>query len=188
MYTYLDQLKIVDVTSQIEGFKKSNMDAEVKELRKLNNELEGKKSELLVLNSGVPKSLMGKSSFTPERLNTLIEATEVAVAELEIAVENAEGELKSKESELFEMEELKKYIPVWGEVFENASIEKKKMMLSTIIDNIVVYRDKIDITFKIQLTQFVGTMGTKTFKNNNTNNEDVVSKVLSYNAEKQYVV
>ena len=57
------------------------------------------------------------------------------------------------------MESVQHAIPTWREVFESASIEKKKMMLRTIIDQITVYRDRIDVKFKLQIQRFLGMLG-----------------------------
>ncbi|QAV17904.1 hypothetical protein PC41400_09580 [Paenibacillus chitinolyticus] len=50
-------------------------------------------------------------------------------------------------------------IPNWYNVFEQTSIAKKKMMLSTIINKVEVKRDGIKIDFKLRISQFIGTMG-----------------------------
>ncbi|WP_240672277.1 hypothetical protein [Anoxybacillus flavithermus] len=74
---------------------------------------------------------------------------------MEESINKAKLDLESKKVELSEMEELQRYIPVWREVFEKVSVEKKKMMLSTVIDKIVVFRDRVEITFKISLNRFL---------------------------------
>ena len=46
-------------------------------------------------------------------------------------------------------------IPNWKEILKNASIEKKKMILASIIKKIVVYDEKIDIHLKINFEEFI---------------------------------
>ena len=48
------------------------------------------------------------------------------------------------------------YIPVWQDVFDEASTEKKKMMLSTLIDVVYVSKEKISIEIKGRIKEFLG--------------------------------
>ncbi|UGB29946.1 recombinase family protein [Metabacillus sp. B2-18] len=155
LFDYLQQLNQIDLTKQIQKLKKQNTNNEVKTLRKLERELDAANLQLTKLNEEVIKSIMGQSHYSPERLNNIIESKEKEVKELNKLVEEAQQELDSKKIELHEVEELKKHIPIWREVFENASSEKKKMMLSTVIERVVVYKDNVEITFKININQFV---------------------------------
>lgn len=155
LFDYLQQLNKIDLTKEIKKLKKQNTDNEVKTLRKLEKELETANTQLLKLNEEVIKSVMGESAFKPEILNNLVEKKEVEISELKQLLEEAKQELDSKKIELHEVEELKKHIPIWREVFENASTEKKKMMIATVIEKVVVYKDNVEITFKININQFV---------------------------------
>jgi len=64
---------------------------------------------------------------------------------------------KQKEIEFEQMLKVKKMIPNWKEILKNASIEKKKMILASIIKKIVVYDEKIDIHLKINFDEFIKT-------------------------------
>ena len=165
LYMYLGQLKTIDFTSQINGFKKKNMDGEVKDIRKLKNKLENADLELRALHTEVPKAIMGTNTFSPDLLNKLINEKQIEINELKVLIEKAEKKLEEKKVDVFEMEEVQKYIPIWREVFEEASIEKKKMMLSTIIDKIFVYTEKIEMKCRININDFLGKMGSETNKN-----------------------
>ncbi|MCK6075568.1 hypothetical protein [Paenibacillus silvae] len=54
------------------------------------------------------------------------------------------------------MEMLKEFIPVWQDVFDEASTEKKKMMLSTLIDVVYVSKEKISVEIKDRFKGFLG--------------------------------
>ena len=45
----------------------------------------------------------------------------------------------------------------WKDILKSASIEKKKMILASIIKKIVVYDEKIDIHLKINFDEFIKT-------------------------------
>jgi site-specific DNA recombinase len=162
--------------------KKQSVDKEVKELRKLKKQLNDENIDLATLKNEIPKALMGKSNFTQELLSEIIGNKELNIKKLKELIKEIEFDLASKKVEVDELEELKMYVPVWREVFENASIEKKKMMLSAVIDRIMVYRDSVEINFKIHISQFVGVMKNKQSEDLTNNTE----KVLSFNKSKKY--
>lgn len=64
------------------------------------------------------------------------------------------------------MQALQTYIPVWREVFKKASTAKKKMMLSTIIECVRVYRDSVELTLKLNISSFLATSSVSSLKGN----------------------
>ncbi|MCM3171188.1 recombinase family protein [Paenibacillus sp. MER 99-2] len=153
---YLDQLKALDFSSKIDSIKKKIFKEEEKNIKKMQLELEEHYNELSVLNAEVPKSIMGKSAFKPDMLNQLIEKKELDITQTTKEINEIERIVSFKKIELSEMETLKKYIPVWQDVFDKGSTEKKKMMLSTIIDVVYVSREKISVEIKGRLKEFLG--------------------------------
>ncbi|WP_080833563.1 recombinase family protein [Cohnella massiliensis] len=178
IFGYLDQLKSIDLTVQIESFRKQNMVDEMKEVRRLQRKTEEADSDLSALTKEVPKSILGKSNFKPELLNALIEEKEKELSELKEQLLKAEESLTAKKIELDEMVEIQKHIPVWREVFEKASIERKKMMLSSIVEGIVIHRDKVEVKLKLHIREFLGTTRNYTTVLNNSNS--LIGKLLTY--------
>jgi site-specific DNA recombinase len=152
---YLDQLKDVDVSEQLKKIKKSSASEEELEYKRLSKQAASLKKEHKTLTDEVTKSIMGKSSFKPELLNSLIEGKESEVNAVETQLIKLEQKLKSKRLETSEMENLIKSIPVWKEVFAGAEHEKKKMMLNGIIDGIIVRRDSIELNVKIKINDLI---------------------------------
>ena len=80
---------------------------------------------------------------------------------------------EEKEINFEQMLKVKSMIPDWKEILKNCSIEKKKMILSSIIKDIVVYDNKIDIHLRISFKEFLETakkldikgMNSKVFEN-----------------------
>ncbi|WP_073341230.1 recombinase family protein [Caldanaerobius fijiensis] len=157
VYKYLDNLEKVDFSHEIEKYKRELLREKEEEINKLQKANEENYKDLDLLNNEILKSLKGQSNFSPDRLSKLIEEKEKEIKDIDSKIEQLQKELQSKQLEVNDMIELKNTIPVWKEVFEKASISKKKMMLSQIIDKIVVYRDKIDVHVKIHLNQFINT-------------------------------
>lgn len=155
---YLDQLKEVDFATQINNIRKKSLSGNLKEVSHAKDDFERTKKELMVLTNEVPKAIMGESAFAPELLNSLMEQKKEELAALEARLKDLERVLAQKQIEIREIELLSKYIPVWRDVFKKAPHEKKKMMLSTIIDNVIVTRDEITINVKLHITQFCSTI------------------------------
>jgi hypothetical protein len=183
LYSYLEQLKKVDLTSQIEMIKSRNLDVEVKVLRKLEKELDKANSELTGLKGEVIRVVMGQSPLDREMLSGLIKDKENEILDIQLKTNKIQQELNFKKVERTQMEALQKYIPVWRDVFEQASTEKKKMMLNTIIGGIVVHRDRIEINFKLHISQFIDVMGSlKIKKNDNFEDKADFNKILSHSS------
>ncbi|CAH1059858.1 hypothetical protein [Paenibacillus pseudetheri] len=81
------------------------------------------------------------------------------------------------------MQALQTYIPVWREVFKKASTAKKKMMLSTIIECVRVYRDSVELTLKLKISSFLATACTSSLKVDDLNvGDNVLGKALSHHS------
>lgn len=155
---YLDKLKSIDLTEQVEGFKKNNIIEETKAVRRIQRQLDDAMSKLTILTDEVPKAIIGESSFDPGLLSTLINQKNQEISELKAQLEEAEKVLSAKKVELDEIRAVQSYIPIWRDVFNNATLERKKMMLSSIIEGIIVKRDKIEVRLKLHIQEFIGAM------------------------------
>lgn len=153
---YLDQLKKKDLSKKIKEFKNSNSDVNRNKLKKLQTKNESNYKELAVLTKEVSKSIMGESSFKPEMLSNLIEEKEKEISVLSNEIAVLQEEINSNDVELEEMIQLQEHIPVWSEVFAEANDNQKKKMLSTIVKQVTVFRDNIDIEVRLHINQFLG--------------------------------
>ncbi|WP_068610111.1 recombinase family protein [Paenibacillus swuensis] len=153
---FLDELKQINLKTEIESFNKNNIDGDSQELRRLQNEIEKKYKELFALTSEVPKSIMGQSSFKAELLNTLIDQKNNEITEESSKLSNLQIKVKEMKVEVDEMEMLRKHIPVWKEVYKNSPLEKQKMMLGVLINNIVVTRDRVEVNVKLHIQEIIG--------------------------------
>lgn len=153
---YLSQLRTIDFGLKIELIKKKVANEEEERIKKSQKLLERYYDELAALNAEVPIAIMGKSAFKPEMLNGLIEKKENEIQKISEDINGIEKLLSSKKLEISEMETLKDYIPVWQNVFQKASSEKKKMMLSTLLDVVYVSKDKILVEIKVRIKELLG--------------------------------
>ena len=143
---YLDRLATQDLSERIAEMQKLNAGSDEKELRKLSKQREAEQDKLLKYKSEVIKVINGESRFTADLLNGLIAETEQSIRGLADQIQFIQREMESKKMEEAEIQTLRQYVPVWREVFEQATDSKKKMMLAAIIG------------------QFLGTMGCGTVK------------------------
>lgn len=79
----------------------------------------------------------------------LISNLEAQLAEL---TAKAEVEKHRRES----LMDFSKHAPKWFELFRNAPVETKKKMLGQIIEKVVLYRDKIQIFYHVDIAKFLG--------------------------------
>lgn len=159
VYSYLGRLATVDLTAKIEEMRKQNSGSEEKEVRRLGTQLSAEEKKLAKYKAEVIRVISGESNFSSDTLNELIEETKQTMRELEARLQVVQNEMASKRIEAEEIKVLQEYVPVWKDVFDQATDSKKKMMLGTIIGGMKVYRDRVEINFKLSVGQFLGTMG-----------------------------
>ena len=158
LLNYFDMLEKKDLSEYIRKIHKQNEDMEGKELKELEKSIKENKNKIDILKEEIIKVILGESSFSREMLSAVIEEKEEKLKELENRKKDIEIIKKKKELEFEELLSVKKLIPEWKEVFKNANIGKKKMLLSAIIKEIIVYDDKIDIKLNIGINEFINTI------------------------------
>lgn len=155
IYAYLDRLEKKDLSEEIKRIneKANNNDGNIiKEIEKKIIEC-SKKNELF--KDEILKILQGQSAFSREMITDLIEENISEKQKLITKKIEVEKEKKKKEIELEQLLQVKTLIPNWKKELEKASQEKKRMMLSSIIDLIIVNDDNIEIKLKMNLEDFI---------------------------------
>ncbi|MFK4167648.1 recombinase family protein [Paenibacillus lautus] len=152
---FLDNLKQVDVTDQLVKIRKKTSSNEENELKTLGKKHREIIKEIDTLKAEVPKSILGSSAFKPDLLNTLIEQKQNEIISVESSMQKLEQTVQNKRIEKNEMENLVKSIPVWKEVFQKAPIDKRKMMLNSVIERVTVYRDRVDLKIKLKVHELL---------------------------------
>jgi len=125
-----------------------------KEISLIERNIGQAEKEHQVLLKEVSKSLMGESSFKPDMLSSLIDTKEKEKSELQYQKDKLEQSL-SKINQIEDYHStIKDAIDNWDTHLKNIEFNKKKVILRTIIDNIIVYTDNIDITFNSKFAEF----------------------------------
>lgn len=166
IFDFLNNIEKMDLSDEIRNNMQSNQQKEKKELRKCEEEIIEIENNINTLKQEVVKSLSGKSNFSPELLNELLEEKNNELKQILLRKSNLETILIRKDIKQKDILKVKNMIPNWKEEFENADIEMKKMLLTEFIKEIRVYNDKIEIDFLFEINDYI--------KNNvviNKNNE-----------------
>lgn len=148
--------KTINLNERINKIINKNDNNSKKELSLLKKKLLQFQNELQILNNEISKSLLGESKFTPDVLSNAINNKTIQVNEISKKTQTLETEIDSESNKQNEIKALYEYLLKCGEEFELVSIDKKKMMLLTIIDSIIVFKDKVHVNFKDNVLELLG--------------------------------
>ena len=166
IFDFLNNIEKMDLSDEIRNNMQSNQQKEKNELRKCEEEIIEIKNNINTLKEEIVKSLSGKSNFSAELLNELLDEKKQELEQVLARKSNLEAILIRKDIEQKDILKVKNMIPNWKEEFENADVEMKKVLLTEFIKEIRVYNDKIEIDFLFEINDYI--------KNNviiNKNNE-----------------
>lgn len=155
---YLSQLEQLNDTNEQENKIKKQAQRMKKELEAINKDKEKKYKEISVLQDEIPKTILGESPFAKEQLSSLINKRKLEIDDMRQRAIELEQKVKLKETETAEIILAKKYAVSWKDEFYSSPIEKQKMMLSSIIDNIKIYQDHFEVNVKLCIQQFVSSV------------------------------
>ena len=112
-------------------------------------------AELDTLRAEVIKSLRGESAFPQDLLSSLISDCETKCLEVQHTMEAAQAAYDEGQAMLDALNAQYDDIISWADMYDSASMESKKMMVSCLIRRVEVYRDyRLHIDFNIDFEQF----------------------------------
>lgn len=155
IYKYMDTLKDMDLSKDIEKLRKQNLDNDEKLIREILKEKTALEKAQEALKNQIMKILTGEADFDKTLINQMYSETEEKMTDADRRYAEAKKELELKKLERDDLAVLQNMIPVWRDEFEKAPFEVKKVLLSNIIDQIVVYPDRIDIKLKMYINEFL---------------------------------
>lgn len=125
-------------------------------VNKAQRECEKARKDLQVLNAEIVNALTGNSAFTPDMLKEAIVRAEEKCAVLERDYEVAKKTLDNSEAYLAKLSTRYDRFVEWSDIYDAATIETKKMIVSQIIEKVEVFRDyHLKIKFTISVEQFI---------------------------------
>ena len=153
--TYLENLKKIDISSELEEMQSQQGKRIERELKDIDKKIRNLVSDIKILEEKIPDAIRGDFAFSAEKLSALIKEKETRKNE----IENTKISLKEQlEQVSFRKEELEQFItrmPNWRELFKEADLQTKQMLLSTLVDKIIVKDEEITIRFKIRLEDYM---------------------------------
>lgn len=156
---YLNHMKKIDYKKFAKDYNQEEYGLIQIALNEKNKELQDAYAEIDTLKKEVTKSILGKSAFKPELLNEMIEQKETDIQRIDSEVRKLEEDFKIKKLELSDIRELAENIRIWLTKFNESTHEKKKVMLRGLIKGITIFKDSIEINFRIDVVQFLSTAG-----------------------------
>ena len=152
---YLENLKKIDISSEIETMHSQQNKNIVREIKDLEKEIKNLVSDIATLEEKLPDAIRGDFAFSVDKLSAIIKDKESRKKELEITKKRLKKQL---EEISVQSEELKQFIdlmPKWSELFREADTQTKQMLISTLVDKIIVKDEEITIKFKIRLEGYM---------------------------------
>ena len=110
-------------------------------------------AELETLRGEVIKSLQGTSAFSPVLLNALIASGEEKCRELQTRLDNAKEAYEQGQAIRKHLSDQYEEVISWSELYDTASMEAKKMIVSSLFRRIEVcrgYRLKVELNVNLQ--------------------------------------
>ncbi len=152
--SYMERLKNIDVSEEIEKmYNEQNKNLE-KELQKIQKEQKKLRQDIETLEEKIPEAIRGDYYFSGEKLSSIIKEKLQALSELDNTIKEMKQAVIDNKLQRKDMEKFIDKVPNWKEEFQNADIQTKQMLLATIIDRIEVKDMDIRIKFKIRLDDY----------------------------------
>lgn len=105
--------------------------------------------------NGIVESLRGESAFSQDLLGSLISDCETKCLEVQHTMEAAQAAYDEGQAMLDALNAQYDDIISWADMYDSASTESKKMIVSCLIRRVEVYRDyRLHIDFNIDFEQF----------------------------------
>lgn len=155
---YMSELGRHDFSNEYAVQKESEIKTLQKKLQDQNALKEKKHKEIAVLQDEIPKSIMGDSPFTKEQLADLIKRKTTELEDLRVEIIALEQVLMVKQSEILDADLVQNLCRDFSTLFQDSTIERKKMILSKIIDEVIVFKDRIKIKYKLHIQELSRTI------------------------------
>ena len=143
-----------NVFEQIE----QNHNTEKKQLEKLvkkeKQELAKIQKKIDVMESNIPNAMLGEYPLSLEELVSIIKKHKEQLEAQQEVVKQKELEFKNSSVSADDWKTLREQIPTWQDVFLNADVATKRVLVNKLIERIDVKKDEVVIRFKINLNDF----------------------------------
>lgn len=121
------------------------------ELAKEQTKLQKIRSEIDFMNSKIPQAMTGSYDMNLKKLMSVIEEHEKREQVQENKVNEIRSEIEHLSVSMNEWAKMHQKLPTWKEIFLNAEVSQKRVLVNKLIERIDIRKDSINIRFKIDL-------------------------------------
>ena len=143
-----------DVFTQIEENQSRQKAVKQSELDKEQSELENIQQKIAVMENNIPNAMTGDYPLSLEELAGIIRKHKELEKKHKRIVEEKKAELDAMKVSMDDWENIRSKIPTWQDVFWNADITTKRVLVNKLIERIDITKDSVNIRFKINLNDF----------------------------------
>ncbi len=144
------------LTVTIEKRYKAQITELKREIKKLEKENESLKRKLRELSAEIGNALLGDSKFTEDALALAITTVKDKIADSTALIEEKKNHLDNKEAEMVKLDYYYEQFVSWADEFDNASAERKRMILCTLFKEITIGKGyKIELLLDNSYEQFI---------------------------------
>ena len=150
------KIKVTPKDAAIEKRYKAQITELKREIKKLEKENESLKRKLRELSAEIANALLGDSKFTEDALALAITTTKDKIVDRTALIEEKKNHLDNKEAEMVKLDYYYEQFVSWADEFDNASAERKRMILCTLFKRITVGKDyRIEVLLDNSYEQFI---------------------------------
>lgn len=153
---YLGRLKEIDIEEEVGKMKDQQKAVYVKEEKEITREINKLTEDIRTLESKIPEAIRGDYYFSVETLSRMIAEKEDQLKSLKEDMSKLQNKIEQSDLTYGDLEKFTKIAPDWEQLFEDADIPTKRMLLASLIERIDVKADDISIKFRIRVDDFMG--------------------------------
>lgn len=149
----LGQIDLDKLEKGIDSFQQDHLKEKQLELTNLTTLIKKKTTAQDNANKELELFMMGESDFTKEQLVSLLNKLSEELMDLNRKRKEVEEALNESEYTLNDIVSFKERFKDWGDVYKASDLDTKKMMISSVVKEVVLGVDSINIHFKIGIQE-----------------------------------
>lgn len=143
------------IFNEIENNQNQEKKRKQAELKKEKQNLETIREKIRIMEENIPNAMTGDYPLSLEELVAIIKKHKEQEQQQQGVVTLKEMELKTTSVSINEWEDIKNKIPTWQDVFLNADVATKRVLVNKLVERIDVKKAEVVIRFKINLNDFI---------------------------------
>lgn len=151
----------MDITEELQKMKEQQMEKRENERKEIAKETEKITKEIKALYDKLPDAIQGTYCFSEEELAKMIGERKERLEQLKQEDARVQDTRNRSELTYGDLERFASIAPDWKQVFGEADVQTKRMLLASLIERIDVMDENISIKFRIRMGDFMRMNGDK---------------------------